>query len=201
MGKKSRLKGRRPAGGRLERLRELYAELPTIECKGLCSNACGPIDMTDVERNRLVDLGVTIPVFTAADAAAWARGERLDCPALTEVTGHPLAPRLRMARCTVYEDRPLICRLWGMTESMRCEAGCEPSRVLSDREAYDLIFRAMEIGGHRHIGDLATYRRVKTRFGEFQDDPELGPLIQAFIRGDRTAEHEMVEALRRKGIP
>lgn len=180
----------------LEQMRALYAELPTIECKGLCANSCGPIDMNDVERARLVELGVDIPVFTQEAARRWAANQRVDdCPALGPMHQHPLMANVRMAKCTVYEDRPLICRLWGLSESMPCPNGCKPSRFLTDEEAYEFIFRSMEIGGHPNYGDAMRVKEIRALFGVFQDDPELGPLFARFIRGDRDAEETIVELL------
>lgn len=42
-------------------------------------------------------------------------------------------------RCTAYEVRPMICRLWGVTRSMACPWGCIPDRWLSDGEAMELL--------------------------------------------------------------
>lgn len=37
-------------------------------------------------------------------------------------------------RCSVYVVRPLLCRLWGMVDKMRCPHGCVPSRWPADDE-------------------------------------------------------------------
>lgn len=42
-------------------------------------------------------------------------------------------------RCSVYEHRPMICRIWAMTKKLRCPFGCRPSRWLSDKEAGALL--------------------------------------------------------------
>src|SRR5262249_13706213 len=46
---------------------------------------------------------------------------------------------LKDKRCSVYESRPLICRLWGMVKKMRCEWGCTPERWVADEEAFQLL--------------------------------------------------------------
>lgn len=84
--------------------RRLYAKVPRIECKGLCFGACGPIGMTPHESRKL---------NRAAGHEVHANDD-LTCSALTED-----------GRCSAYNDRPLICRLWGVTERMPCEHGCE----------------------------------------------------------------------------
>lgn len=69
-------------------------------------------------------------------------GVKLDCgfgPSCTMLTDD--------RRCSVYEIRPLICRLWGITRSMPCPYGCKPDRVVEDDEAMLMLHEADRIGG------------------------------------------------------
>lgn len=50
-------------------------------------------------------------------------------------------------RCSVYELRPLVCRLWGMSEQMPCAWGCTPSRFVSRQETRELMEQSEKIGG------------------------------------------------------
>ena len=120
-------------------LERIYASLPELDCKGLCTDSCGPIDMTDRERARIRWAGYRISF--PRDAVR--KLPEFRCEALTED-----------GRCAVYELRPLICRLYGLTQSMRCEHGCQPRpRVLSDGEAGYLLTAAMLAGGHEAVRD------------------------------------------------
>lgn len=95
-------------------LNELYAQVPTIKCKGHCKDSCGPIEIHDEERRAIREKGVIIPDH-AIQLQQWRKeGTPLDCPALSTE-----------GRCTVYEVRPMICRIWGVTEDIRCPWGCE----------------------------------------------------------------------------
>jgi len=116
-------------------LERIYRAVPSINCRGLCTDSCGPIDMSDEERRRIAARGVTIP--TLAELLPTLLDDHPpDCPAL--VAG----------RCTVYEDRPLICRLWGTVESMPCPHGCQPTPgLLVDAGAHTLIQRSLTVGG------------------------------------------------------
>src|SRR5688572_3091327 len=89
------------------RLAALYAQVPQPNCKGLCSTSCGAISMHPRERQRIRDLGVTIPHHQDALDTLIHDGE-YTCPALKD------------DRCTVYDDRPMICRLWGSVDGMPC---------------------------------------------------------------------------------
>lgn len=48
---------------------------------------------------------------------------------------------LRDDRCSVYDIRPSICRLWGLVESMPCLWGCKPDRYLTDPEGHAFLTR------------------------------------------------------------
>ena len=56
-------------------------------------------------------------------------------------------PMLDNGRCSVYDIRPMICRLWGIVETMLCHHGCKPDRVLTAEEGFEFLQRAAEIGG------------------------------------------------------
>lgn len=99
----------------------LYREVPEIDCQGKCQSACGPIAFTDVEMERIVK---------KVGRAPTADPRTLTCS------------MLQGGLCRVYHLRPMICRLWGVVEMMRCPWGCEPERVLTTKESYRLLLRA-----------------------------------------------------------
>ncbi len=104
-----------------------YAQLPYLPCKGLCQDCCGPIRMSRVELDRLtVRLGHRPKPPDKA----------LNCSMLD----------LKSGRCTVYDIRPFICRLWGLVEEMKCPFGCKPERWVSDVEAYRLMSEVADAG-------------------------------------------------------
>jgi hypothetical protein len=115
-------------------LDDVYRQIPPLDCKGLCLDSCGPISMSRQEEAVLLARGVNIPPMAEA-VAAIERGEDYYCPALED--GH----------CSVYDDRPTICRLWGATRSMPCPHGCTPDDALTQDESYRLLRLAAEIGG------------------------------------------------------
>jgi len=115
-----------PGAGDGEALEALYASLPGVACQGLCWNTCGPIPLSPGERERIRARGVEIPVLDPARSALWSanvRGVKLGdrvildlfCPALDR----------GLNRCTVYDVRPLICRVFGAGRGdLACEWGC-----------------------------------------------------------------------------
>lgn len=106
-------------------VRDIWAKVPRIECKGLCANSCGPIPCSSVER-KLVE----------ERAGKKLRTEGMTCN------------MLKNGRCTVYSVRPLICRIWGVSPRLKCPHGCEPEREVTDAEMMAL-FKEIE----EHYGD------------------------------------------------
>lgn len=117
------------------KLAELYARVPKIpDCDGRCWRSCGPIDMSDRERQRTRQAGVQISDYREARDDP----EEFYCEALT-----------KDKRCSIYELRPLICRLWGTTIGMPCPFGCVPEGgFLTDDEGQELVAQSLRIGGH-----------------------------------------------------
>lgn len=110
----------------------LYAELPRLDCQGKCWKCCTRVLMAPGERDRLLrEGGVKVPTVDEMRAQ-----------------GRELCPALRSHRCTVYMTRPLMCRLWGIEESMRCPYGCVPEGGwMSETEATWFWYRAYAIAG------------------------------------------------------
>jgi Fe-S-cluster containining protein len=170
---------------RVAALDALYAELPSLECRGLCWHSCGPVDMSAAERERIAELGVTIPGYTVEAADRFrATGQVEACPALGP-----------FKTCGVHAARPMICRLWGMTENMRCPHGCRPSRELSEAEGYEFLDRSRQIGGEEESSG------VRELLAELARDPTMQPMLKRYMQGDPSVEPELIAEMRRRTRP
>ncbi len=146
----SRKRRRRPRAdpALIAQLDVVYAEMPTVACKGLCQESCGPI----VQARSTAEQ----ELLRMQDAGGEKRGRQqrrpLSCPYLTaeDETG----------RCSIYESRPAICRLWGIVDVplMRCTHGCEATEMLSGRAGAMVLAFVMTIGGM--LTPDPTYARV-----------------------------------------
>lgn len=94
-------------------IRRVYAKLPAVHCKGLCQEGCGPIMFSKAEEKMMRAAGATPPTFD----------DDATCTALKD------------GRCSIYENRPYICRLFGAHKNMVCPHGCRPERWVSDEES------------------------------------------------------------------
>lgn len=110
--------------------RRLYRSVPDVSCKGLCQESCGPIAMTRWEADRIE--------ARTGEAVGVVDPDSLRCPLLTDD-----------GRCSVYDIRPLICRLYGAVDArlMRCPHGCRPERLLTREESHELMEQAEVAGG------------------------------------------------------
>ena len=101
---------------------------------------------------------------------------------------------LQEGRCTIYDDRPLVCRLWGAAENLICPFGCKPDRYLTEAEAVDLMSRMNELGGDMHRPDFfkdgrpatsaelqVAHMRMTAICHEGLRDPEQWDIAEPFI--------------------
>lgn len=102
---------------------DVYARVPEVHCKGLCQAACGPIGCSGIEAAALQDKGIALPTVVDHPTAGAATCSHLS------VEG----------RCTIYADRPLVCRLFGATKPLKCVHGCRPKSMLSRDEGHALV--------------------------------------------------------------
>lgn len=119
-------------------LEDVWAAIPRIECRKRCAGSCTVIPLHRVE---LVKLRTQAP---KAEARTYVVAPEVRV-LTTTADGH--CPLLRFKECTVYEVRPLICRLYGVAEGMSCVHGCKPERMLLREEAHVLMEAVHRIGG------------------------------------------------------
>lgn len=111
---------------RTQKMDALYAQIPSANCKGLCAESCSFLGMTEGEAERLKkESGGIEPSLDA----------NCDCVYLKD------------GRCSVYNARPIVCRLYGAAEDLRCPFGCEPDRMLSKAEGNAFLSKSTKIGG------------------------------------------------------
>lgn len=111
-------------------LDDLYAQLPALECKGMCHDSCTVIDASELERERLRQHGVDIGASPSHRRVLEliATGVEPRCPALGPLN-----------TCRVYAVRPFICRAFGVAEGLLCEHGCVPDKIVPYGEVLRLL--------------------------------------------------------------
>lgn len=95
----------------------LYARIPAVACQRRCQRSCVPVQMLPHERARITAGG----------------GHHLSH------VGPACALLDERGACSVYDQRPAICRLWGAVDTMPCPHGCQPERWMTEAEALALL--------------------------------------------------------------
>ena len=129
----------------------LYARLPAVDCQLRCARACGPIVANAVEWQRME---------AATGRAAW--GRDTICPHLDRAAG----------RCRAHALRPLICRLWGVVETMPCPHGCQPEWWLTTEEAAALVDEVIALSRGRLASGWLGWRQTIALAPDAPQSPE-----------------------------
>ena len=144
-------------------LQDIYDKIPDLKCKCLCHKACGmvpahPLEVAEIEAftGRRVKLHDT----------NWGMSYE-NCVVLKPHPGSLTCRYLRRGKCSIYEVRPLVCRLYGVAIGLECEHGCMPAQRLGRNKAHELIaeLNALEIPDARpkHRTRKASAKRIRRR--------------------------------------
>jgi uncharacterized protein len=92
-----------------QKIQFFRTRIPAFECIPGCHDCCGPVTASSEEM-------FSLPVISAAkhDVAL----QDLSCP------------HLGAKGCTVYAERPIICRLFGTTPRLPCPHGKRPAVMI-----------------------------------------------------------------------
>jgi hypothetical protein len=128
--------------GMIRRLEALYRLVPKVNCQQKCQAACGPIAMSGGEHRRIVERTGEQPTC-----------HNLTCSLLNE-----------QGQCSVYDIRPAICRLYGVTPQLRCPFGCQPEVWWTNMQGHEWITRVIEASGGKEVW-IATAEQIAAQLG------------------------------------
>lgn len=143
---------------KVKALRAVWARIPQMaDCRGLCADSCrSPFDASSLERD----------LIRRRTGKALVPGDGCTSCSMLSAVG----------RCTVYGDRPTICRVFGTAPSLRCQHGCAPTRWLTDGEAVEIVCDAFALAG-ANVPDGAAIRAY------LEEHPGMMPAVLAMLRG------------------
>ena len=99
--------------------------IPTFDCKDGCSDCCKAILVGKREWAAIVKR-VGRPLYIKQDV--------ITCPLLKD------------GRCSVYDIRPTVCRLFGAVEDLRCPRGCGPEKLLTHDQGAAIFWKTVKDG-------------------------------------------------------
>ena len=125
---------------RLAEIDQLLESVPKFECKAGCADCCGLIAVSKLELKRIVARTGIKPEMlkTSFRLKQLKKTGCLDCPLLDSQN-----------KCSVYDIRPAICRVYGASDHVRlqCPHGLKPEKPLTVEETNSLMDRVMALGG------------------------------------------------------
>lgn len=110
----------------LLKLKELYTRVPNFKCKRNCADCCGPHIQAEVE-------WLNISIWLLKHKRQELIGYQLNCPYLTK------------NRCSIYPVRPMVCRLFGAVQDLRCPHGYHPKKRIEARRARWLLSQTITL--------------------------------------------------------
>jgi Fe-S-cluster containining protein len=118
-------------------LEKLSRRIPSVKCPNNCTRCCGPIWLSKTELDRL--------------PPAPGNEENYMCPYIVD------------GKCSVYELRPMICRLFGASEipMLKCSEGGVPERMLNEKETEEIMMPYIRFcGGMQNIETIGSLSGV-----------------------------------------
>jgi len=116
-----------------KKLEQLYKKIPEIECKGLCHESCTIIPASKIETKRARERMGGKSLFKLEKVLEALKQNNEDSIKI------PSCPALKDKRCSIYNVRPAICRLYGVAEGLECPFGCKPKKTISRAEVNILL--------------------------------------------------------------
>lgn len=121
---------------RLASIESLLKDVPKFECRSGCADCCGPVIMTRLEMRRICER--TGLKERDLDFMTVLQLEGSTCPLLDKAT----------KKCTVYDIRPAICRVFGASDHprLKCPHGCRPEKPWSTPKTDAVMDSVKELG-------------------------------------------------------
>ena len=104
-------------------LKKLYKKIPEFKCIEGCTDCCGPVPISEYEAKKLGTSQRITPTTVGTCDCVYASKDG----------------------CTVYHDRPLICRLFGTVERLKCPHGKAPDKLLSSKQEDAILVQYLKL--------------------------------------------------------
>jgi Fe-S-cluster containining protein len=145
---------------------------PVTACKGLCFDSCTNVPINPVEAYYLIERHGAQIVKTVHPANDPENPAAISMPTL----GPDYTPcRFLTAerRCSIYEERPLVCRMFGHHAlTLRCVHGCGRTGDFMDYDAAETMLKMIQAFDGFHVNDGEdVWGAMKRTFDEMETEP------------------------------
>jgi len=124
---------------KLAKIDALLSAIPTFQCKEGCTDCCGPVELSRLEYTRCIQASGRSAEDIKQQMQNNLKQGIYACPLLDTET----------KKCSVYEVRPAICRLFGVVRGqLICPHGYAPesTALLSDEQSREILRKVEELG-------------------------------------------------------
>lgn len=124
---------------KLKKIDELLSGLPIFQCKEGCFDCCGPVKLSRLEYMRCIQASGRSAKDVKQQMQDNLKQAIYTCPLLDTET----------RKCTVYEVRPAICRLFGVVKGeLLCPHGYAPESavLISDEQSREILRKVDDLG-------------------------------------------------------
>jgi len=124
---------------KLAKIDALLSVIPAFQCKEGCCDCCGPVQLSRLEYARCIQISGRAANDVRQQMQNNLRQGIYACPLLDTET----------RKCSVYEVRPAICRLFGVVKGkLLCPHGYarKSAALLSDEQAREILRKVEELG-------------------------------------------------------
>lgn len=107
------------------------ASIPKFDCEPGCHACCGIVPFNKAECDAAVKVR-PLEQWEPFGEGAWVPASALVTMSCPFVSG---------GCCTVYETRPMVCRLFGAVDHpmMTCPKGCGPKKKITDAKSREIL--------------------------------------------------------------
>ena len=132
-------------------MKRLWRMVPYIHCKGLCQRDCSNVPIMPVEALYLIEKhnAVLLPAIHGLNEQVMMPTLGLNKP----------CEFLRDGRCSIYEDRPLVCRMFGHPIlTLDCGHGCKartPMKVEAFMDLMKSMSMILELDGDKPLPEIS----------------------------------------------
>lgn len=137
---------------KIRKMRDIWSRVPEVHCKGLCGDTvCTNVPLMPVEHRFLSERYGAVHHIQIVRHLDETTGAVVVAPTLGVSTDpdHAGCPFYRQNRCSIYEDRPLMCRIYGhpVGELAGCPHGCRVERPMRRGRVRELCELLLQVVG------------------------------------------------------
>jgi Fe-S-cluster containining protein len=111
----------------LIQIQKIAERIPAFECIPGCTDCCGPVPFSPSEWEAVPDKRPMPSTDLGEILAGLYQGGAAKCSYASE------------AGCAIYAHRPLMCRLFGTVEDLRCPHGKRPDDLLTAMQGKTIL--------------------------------------------------------------